>query len=98
MMGVKARAVTPRHTVSLEDLVPADHFYRHLDRVLDHPESGRRIDRGRFYSPPELAGACRCDLHPRWSRDGRRVCFDSAHEGTRQMYLLGAGPWLDGGG
>src|SRR5688572_15753789 len=35
MMGFKARVVTPRHTVSLEDLVPADHFYRHLDRVLD---------------------------------------------------------------
>ena len=35
MMGRKARTVTPRHTVSLEDLVPADHFYRHLDRVLD---------------------------------------------------------------
>lgn len=35
MMGRKARVVTPRHTVSLEDLVPADHFYRHLDRVLD---------------------------------------------------------------
>lgn len=35
MMGLKARMVTPRHTVSLEDLVPAEHFYRHLDRVLD---------------------------------------------------------------
>ena len=35
MMGLKARAVTARHTVSLEDLVPADDFYRHLDRVLD---------------------------------------------------------------
>ena len=35
MMGLKARVVTPRHTVSLEDLVPAEHFYRHLDRVLD---------------------------------------------------------------
>jgi transposase len=35
MMGVKARAVTARHTVALEDLVPADDFYRHLDRVLD---------------------------------------------------------------
>jgi transposase len=34
-MGLKARAVTARHTVSLEDLVPADDFYRHLDRVLD---------------------------------------------------------------
>jgi transposase len=35
MMGLKARVTTPRHAVSLEDLVPADHFYRHLDRVLD---------------------------------------------------------------
>jgi transposase len=34
MMGRKARVTTPRHTVSLEDLVPADHFSRHLDRVL----------------------------------------------------------------
>src|SRR5262245_56720816 len=35
MMGCKVRVTTPRHTVSLEDLVPADHCYRHLDRVLD---------------------------------------------------------------
>jgi transposase len=35
MMGRKVRVATPRHTVSLEDLVPADHFSRHLDRVLD---------------------------------------------------------------
>ena len=35
MMGLKAREVATRRTVSLEDLVPADDFYRHLDRVLD---------------------------------------------------------------
>ena len=35
MMGTKVRLFTPVPTVSLEDLVPADHFYRHLDRVLD---------------------------------------------------------------
>jgi transposase len=35
MMGVKARERTARHAVALEDLVPADDFYRHLDRVLD---------------------------------------------------------------
>jgi transposase len=35
MMGTKARLFTPIHAHSLDELVPADHFYRHLDRVLD---------------------------------------------------------------
>jgi transposase len=35
MMGVKARHFTPLPAVSLDALVPADHFYRHLERVLD---------------------------------------------------------------
>jgi transposase len=35
MMGTKTRLFTPVPSVSLEELVPADHFYRHLDRVLD---------------------------------------------------------------
>ena len=35
MMGVKPRVFQPMVNVSLEDLVPADHFYRHLERTLD---------------------------------------------------------------
>ncbi len=35
MMGAKLRAFTPLTDVSLEALVPADHFYRHLDRTLN---------------------------------------------------------------
>jgi transposase len=35
MMGVKARHFTPLPAGSLDELVPADHFYRHLERVLD---------------------------------------------------------------
>jgi len=35
MMGSKTRSFTPLVNVSLEDLVPADHFYRHLERTLD---------------------------------------------------------------
>jgi transposase len=34
-MGRKARCITPVPAVSIEELVPADHFYRHLDRALD---------------------------------------------------------------
>jgi hypothetical protein len=35
MMGRKARCCTPVSAVSLDELVPADHFYRHVERVLD---------------------------------------------------------------
>src|SRR5215212_4147195 len=35
MMGHKERAFGPLPPVTLEELVPADHFYRHLERSLD---------------------------------------------------------------
>src|SRR3954453_16096077 len=35
MMGTKERAFGPLPSVTLEDLVPPDHFYRHLERTLD---------------------------------------------------------------
>ena len=35
MMGTKARVFAPLPPVSLEDLVPPDHFYRHLAQALD---------------------------------------------------------------
>src|SRR5215203_5798791 len=35
MMGKKARVLAPLPPVSLEELVSPDHFYRHLERVLD---------------------------------------------------------------
>jgi transposase len=35
MMGTKERHFAPLINVSLEELVPRDHFYRHLERTLD---------------------------------------------------------------
>ncbi|KAG2486248.1 hypothetical protein HYH03_015072 [Edaphochlamys debaryana] len=32
-------------------------------------------------------GDWRVDLHPRWDRTGRFVCFDASHEGSRQVYV-----------
>ncbi|NLW86676.1 MAG: hypothetical protein GXY38_07355 [Planctomycetes bacterium] len=43
---------------------------------------------GKFYGAFTSAIECRCDFHPRWSPDGRQICFDSFHEGTRQMYVM----------
>ena len=35
MMGIKQRHFAPLLNVSVEELVPQDHFYRHLERTLD---------------------------------------------------------------
>ncbi len=35
MMGTKARNVAQLSNISLEDLIPQDHLYRHLDQKLD---------------------------------------------------------------
>jgi len=35
MIGTKTRSFSPLVKVSLEELVPQDHFYRHLERKLD---------------------------------------------------------------
>ncbi len=59
--------------------------------ILYRRDTNQRIDIGQFYSPPDLHGEIRCDLHPRWNRDGTQVCIDSAHEHTRQMYVIEVG-------
>jgi len=65
--------------------------------ILFDPEREHRIDVGRFYAmPDEITGEIRCDLHPRWSRDGKKVCFDSVHEGTRQIYVVDVGDIVGG--
>jgi hypothetical protein len=50
--------------------------------------NGRRYDLNRFHSPKQFTGPVRCDLHPRWNRDGTQVCFDGCHEPTRQVYVV----------
>jgi len=30
----------------------------------------------------------RCDLHPRWSQDNKRICIDNTQDGTRQVYVI----------
>ncbi len=56
--------------------------------LLWHMLEERLVVLGRFLAPPPFRGEIRCDLHPRWSRDETQVCFDSIHEGTRQVYVM----------
>ena len=84
----------------LTDTYPDETHRRTL--MLYDLERKRRIDVGRFYALPDSdhwvdafgegweTGGMRADLHPRWDRDQRRVCIDSIHEGSRQIYVLDA--------
>ncbi|MCZ2343772.1 MAG: hypothetical protein LC104_18545 [Bacteroidales bacterium] len=77
---------SPNREWVLNDTYPDKQNFRHL--MLLRESNGRRYDLNKFHSPPRLTGPFRCDLHPRWNRTGTQVCIDSAHEPTRQLYIL----------
>lgn len=61
---------------------------RNQTLYLYHVPTNRVVPLGHFFLPKEYAGEWRCDLHPRFSRDGRSVTIDSPHQGGRQIYLI----------
>lgn len=62
---------------------------RHQNPYLYEVATGKRVPLGHFRSPKEYAGEWRCDTHPRFSPDGKKVVVDSPHGGNgRQLYLI----------
>jgi hypothetical protein len=62
---------------------------RNQNPYLYNVETRKRAPLGHFYSVPQYKGEWRCDTHPRFSPDGRKVVIDSPHSGNgRQMYLI----------
>ncbi len=79
----------------LTDSYPDKKNYRKL--ILYNFETKKKMLLGKFYSLPNKKysenerwdwSEMRCDLHPRWNRDGTKVCIDSVHEGNRQMHII----------
>ncbi len=79
----------------LTDTYPGEEHYRHLQ--LFNLSSQKLIEIGKFYSLPDKKygvrddwdlSNLRTDLHPRFDRGGTRICIDSVHEGSRQMYII----------
>ena len=78
---------SPNQRWLLSDTYPDARTHERILFLYDM-ETGLRHDVGSFYADPGLSKENRCDLHPRWSRDGTQVCIDSVHGEGRQMYIL----------
>lgn len=85
---------SPDRRWMVTDTYPDRARQQHL--LLYEVATGRRIELGRFLAPLPFDGPKRCDLHPRWSPDGRQLSIDSAHEGRRMTYTLDVSSLVDG--
>jgi hypothetical protein len=70
----------------VSDTYQNDKGYRNL--FLFNMFNGEKIDVTQLKSNSYLDDSpFRCDLHPKWSYDGRYISIDSVHGGNRQMYV-----------
>ena len=73
------------------DSYPQEDGFQYLGLI--EVATGRCMQIGRFHHhatgrDEEL----RCDLHPRWSRDGRFLTVDTIHEEERKIFMLDTAP------
>lgn len=69
------------------DTYPDAAGIEHLGLV--HVPTGEIRHLGRFlHQTPGVVGDMRCDLHPRWSADGKILTVDSIHLGDRKIFML----------
>lgn len=77
---------SPDGKLMITDSYPDSHQMQPLQ--LYHVEKDVCANIGRFYSMPSSVTDVRCDLHPRWSRTGKSITFDSTHESFRGIYRI----------
>ncbi|NQT63410.1 MAG: hypothetical protein HQ556_10670 [Candidatus Marinimicrobia bacterium] len=68
------------------DTYPDSRRYQHL--LLYQPKTMEVIPIGKFRSPFYFREQNRCDLHPRWNHDGRKLVIDTSNEGIRTIKIL----------
>lgn len=63
---------------------------RRIARIMINTEKEISV-RARVFAPFRYDNDTRCDLHPRWDREGKKICFDAVFEGKRALYVLETG-------
>ena len=71
------------------DTYPSRSRIQEVKLGLDTDTTGESVKTiAKVFAPFKYDNDTRCDLHPRWSRDGKKVCFDSVFEGKRGLYVV----------
>lgn len=71
------------------DTYPSRSRIQEVKLGLDTDTTGESVKTiAKVFAPFKYDNDTRCDLHPRWSRDGKKVCFDSVFEGKRGLYIV----------
>jgi hypothetical protein len=68
------------------DTYPDKARMQHL--LLCNWKTGEVKELGQFFHGFKYSGETRCDLHPRFSADGKSVFFDSVFSGKRRLYSV----------
>ena len=84
-VGDNHMSYSPDRSLLLADTYPDGNRMQAL-RIYDFAKD-ILINIGKFYSLPRSVIDIRCDLHPRWDNEGKRISFDSTHEGIRGIYM-----------
>lgn len=61
---------------------------RMQDLVLFDHENLKEQHLGSFFHSFKFSDESRCDLHPRFSKNGKHIYFDSVFEGRRKLYRI----------
>jgi len=76
------------HSLVVTDTYPSSKRIAEIKLLRENSLEGNVTVIGRLFAPFRYMADTRCDLHPRWSRDGKKVCFDSVFEGHRGLYFI----------
>lgn len=73
-------------TLIVTDTYPDRRRDQHL--LIANIETNEITEIATLYSPAKYRGQARCDLHPRWDREGRTVVVDSTIRGRRRLMVI----------